>query len=143
MKEFENLDQLLDAIIKEMSASEIEMYKKETGDYPGIGFHFSGGMAMRNDLGLWYRETKIAKWFDAHGIFHGDDRSGTIYRALWYKLHNLPFDITKEAERYAKFWRETAGIIGYVYDRDKKFYEVIYDPKWKNSDSTKFVFIKK
>ncbi len=107
------LDEAVDQILASMSAAERAAYAKEPEDYPGIRFHFSGGMAMRNDWGLWHHETPISKWLLSRRIFHGDDASCTIFRALWRRIHGLPLSeewLAAEAAHYEAFWRDSAGL---------------------------------
>jgi len=61
---------------------------------------------MRNAWGLWYNETGISKWFQSHGVLHGDDRSGIIFKALWCRLNNKPFSIDNEAAYYISYWKQ-------------------------------------
>jgi hypothetical protein len=103
------LDDVVADIIAHMTPQEIVDYKQEDSEYPGIRFHFSGGMSMRNNLGLWYNETPIARWFKENGIHHGDDRSACIYKALYARLKGIPFDIAAEARYYKEWWFKTYG----------------------------------
>lgn len=100
------LDEAIDIIIAENSKKDMDKYKSEPEDHPGAQYHFSSGMAMRNAWGLWYNETPISKWFKSHGVLHGDDRSGIIFKALWCRLNNKLFDIHKEGAYYINWWKE-------------------------------------
>lgn len=107
------LDEAVDQILAGMSAADKVAYAKEREHYPGVRFHFSGGMAMRNDWGLWHHETVLAKWLLARRLFHGDDRSAIVFKALWRRIHGLPLSeewLATEAAHYETFWRETAGL---------------------------------
>ena len=100
----DNLDEAVNLLFSKMTDKERILYELEDEDYPGAGFHFSGGMRIRNNWGLWRKDTGISKWFRENGIWHADDMSGTIYKALWCKVCNKPFDIKKEAKRHEEFW---------------------------------------
>lgn len=116
------LDELIDEIVEGMTSKEIEDYKKESYKHPGSKYHFWGGMNMRNSLHLWEHDTPLTKYFSSVGIFHGDDRSGTIYKALWCRLMNKPLDIKAEADFYKRFWAKNglnadgSPIPGFVSD---------------------------
>jgi hypothetical protein len=99
------LDTLIDDMLLAMSDEDKERFKKEREDMPGVSFHFSLGMAMRNELGLWRNDTPLTCWFQEHNILHGDDRSATIYKALYCRLHGRPFDIDAEELQHTNFWR--------------------------------------
>jgi hypothetical protein len=87
-----------------MTDAQRAMFAKEPSDCPGAKFHFFGGMAMRNDWGLWNKEQPLTQWFRARGIWHADDMSAIIYKAYWCFLNDVPFCLAKEAEYYEKFW---------------------------------------
>lgn len=98
------LENLIDEILSKMTEEDMSRFAKEPEDHPGVRFHFTGGMAMRNEFRLWQNDTPLTMWFSSHGIFHGDDRSATIYKALWCRLNQRYFSITDEAEHFRAFW---------------------------------------
>jgi hypothetical protein len=55
-----SLDEAVDRIIAQMSEEDKASYCKENPDHPGSQFHFFGGMAMRNNWGLWEQDTPLA-----------------------------------------------------------------------------------
>ncbi len=104
------LDEAVDQIVASMTADDQARYRDEPEDYPGVRFHFSGAMAMRNGWGLWHGATPISAWLRARRVFHGDDQSAVIYKALWRRLHGLPLDdawLAKEAAHYESFWNRS------------------------------------
>ncbi len=106
------LDEAVDQIVASMSAAERVAYAKTDSEFPGQG-GFGSGMNMRNGWGLWHHETPISKWLLARRIFHGDDASLVIFRAVWRRLHKLPIGdawMAEQAAYYETFWRETAGL---------------------------------
>lgn len=72
-------------------------------------FHFSGGMAMRNEWGLWHNYTPIAKWFTDRGLYHGDDRSGILAEAVDAKLRAYSFDVDARIKYYQDWWFNQYG----------------------------------
>lgn len=104
------LDQAVDLILAQMTEEEKADYRLEPEDHPGARFHHFGGMAMRNDWRLWEKTGPLNEWFRSHGVWHGDDKSGLIFKALWCRLNGRELDIAAEAAHYAQFWRETAGL---------------------------------
>lgn len=65
--------------------------------------HFSG-MALRNNLNLWKSTGPLNVWFREHGVWHGDDKSAILYRALWCKLNGISFNIDEESRYYKLYW---------------------------------------
>ncbi len=101
------LEEAVNQLRHEMTTDEEIAFSREPKDYPGVRFHFTSGMAMRNEWGLWHGKTPLSKWLRAHGVFHGDDQSAVIYKALWRRLNGLALSeewLADEAERYALFW---------------------------------------
>lgn len=101
------LDEAVDQLVAGMTEDDKTRYRAEREDYPGIRFHFSSGMAMRNGWGLWHGETGISRWLRERRIVHGDDQSATIYHALWRRLHGLPIDeawVAEQAAYYEAYW---------------------------------------
>ena len=104
------LDDAVNELILGMSLEELAAFAKENPDHPGSSRHFGHGMWLRNNWDLWNRETPtdLVKWFRSNGLWHADDFSAIIYKALYCRLTNTPFDIKAEAAYYERFWRESA-----------------------------------
>lgn len=117
MKIPNNIDEAVDILLSQMSEKDKESYRQEPEDYPGVCFHFGGGMNMRNSWGLWFNDTAISQWMDRNEIYHGDDRSSTIYKALWCRLTGKPFDIKKEAAFHRAYWEKG----GTTWEEQKAF----------------------
>jgi hypothetical protein len=72
--------------------------------------HFTAGMVMRNDFGLWEQDTPfkadIKKRFNLFG--HGDDCSGLILAGVWATVHGEDVNkaLATEAEYYRKHWTQ-------------------------------------
>jgi hypothetical protein len=72
-------------------------------------FHFSVGMNIRNNWGLWHNATPIAQWFTERGLYHGDDRSGILQKAVRAKINEQEFDLDKEIKYYQDWWYKQYG----------------------------------
>lgn len=85
--------------------------EQKAGIRPGAprDYHFFGGMAIRNGLGLW-QDTPLARHFKTRfGLGHADDMSGLIMDGAWAKLGGEAFDLEKEVAYYKTYWQR-AGI---------------------------------
>lgn len=100
------LDDAVKMLIKELAPWEQKAFAKEPENCPGAKYHFTVGMAIRNAWGLWANKTPIAQYLNNHGIVHGDDRTGVIFKALWCKLNKKKLDIKKEAKFYEDYWKQ-------------------------------------
>jgi len=70
-------------------------------------FHFNAGMGLRNDLGLWHKQSILHQHFlTRFGIAHADDMSGLIFDAVWCKVHEIPFDPKPIIQKYRKHWKK-------------------------------------
>jgi len=67
--------------------------------------HFAIGMFMRNEWGLW-AGSRLSEYFNAAGLFHPDDISSVVLKALWRKQNHLAFDLRAEIRYYQQYWRE-------------------------------------
>ena len=97
------LDEAVDALLAQMDSLDRETFLASTD----AAYHFNGGMAMRNQWGLWQQGSRLATWFREHGITHADDSSACIYKALRCRLTKRPFDIAVEAEHYREWWAKS------------------------------------
>jgi hypothetical protein len=86
-------------------------------------WHFSGGMALRNDWGLWGNKTPIAKWFTKHELYHGDDRSGLLSDAVQAKLNGEEFDVMAQIKYYHEWWPKQYGERCSLEQMRKDFFE--------------------
>ncbi len=99
------LDEAVARLESNSSPEDLAKFKAERGGHPGSSCHFGSGMAMRNGWGLWEKDQPLTKWFRANDIWHADDMSAIIFKALWFKLNAKKFDIKKEAKYYTKYWK--------------------------------------
>jgi len=80
-------------------------------------FHHGAGTAIRNDLGLWFDETPISKFFQSIDINHGDDRSGILMTCVHRKLKNEAFEIEDQKEKYITHWK-AYGFVDGIYKNE-------------------------
>lgn len=94
------LDEAVDQILAGMTQEEKDAYAREPSTY-----HHGGGTAMRNDWGLWFGDTPISAYLRAHRVFHGDDQSSVIFKAVWNRLNGFSTDLAAEAAYYEAYWK--------------------------------------
>ena len=68
--------------------------------------HFSTGMWIRNNWGLW-KGKELAKYFNGLGIYHPDDMSGIILTSYYRHLHNQDLKVDEQIKYYQDYWRNT------------------------------------
>lgn len=101
------LDDCIDSIYNQMTEDDREKLKHMSG-YEML--HFTTGMHLRNNWGLWERNSPLVKWFvKSYGISHGDDISGMILNGVWHRVRGTPFKPLEMAIRFRKHW-ENYGV---------------------------------
>lgn len=124
-----NLDEAIATIIPQLTPANIQdiMHikdeEKETahGRSENLDMYMClNGMKIRNDWRLW-GDSPLAKWLADRGIYHADDMSGVICKAVWMNVKGLgEIDLKQEAEWYKQWWDRTEGGNEQV---KKEFYE--------------------
>lgn len=71
--------------------------------------HFSLGRFLRNNWGLWSKESTLYKWFRDVGIWHADDMSGIIIESYRRKLNGEPLDLLGQVKYYQDYWAANGG----------------------------------
>jgi hypothetical protein len=75
-----------------------------TDDQFTATYHFSLGMSMRNNWGLW-KGSKLSKYFNTLGIHHPDDMSGIILTSFHRKLQGRDIDLQGQIKKAQLYWR--------------------------------------
>jgi len=81
-----------------------ENIEKDTVNKPG--YHNSGGMGVRNDLGLWDKNSPLYKHMQQRfGICHADDTGALISAAADAKINGRTYDPAPDIQRFKEHWR--------------------------------------
>lgn len=105
-QKFANLTEVLDYLEANVSKEEQRTF---IGTDPGL-YHFGIGMWMRNNWGLWDKESDLHKWFASHGITHADDMSGIILTSFRRRLLGQPIGFEQQVENYKSYWRQMEDV---------------------------------
>lgn len=97
------LDEAVDHLLARMTEEDKTCFLSHSDAF----FHHGSGTAMRNEWLLWDESSPLSIWFSDRHIFHADDRSSVIYKALRARLNEETIDIEKEAVYYLRFWQES------------------------------------
>lgn len=101
-----NLDEAisqLDILLTEKKKKDI--YDMTEKDYISNS-HFSTGMWIRNNWGLWGGQ-ELAKYFNALGIYHPDDMSGIILCSYYRHIHNQDYKLEEQIKYYQDYWKKS------------------------------------
>lgn len=86
--------------------NQLQSFKDMPLDDCAGAYHHSIGAFMRNEWGLWGSETRISKHLESFGIYHADDKSATIFRALWHRENGRLYRIREDVEMYRAHWAQ-------------------------------------
>lgn len=59
---------------------------RRSSDSSMASYHFSLGLTVRNQWKLW-NGSRLAHYFESHGVTDADDMSAQILQGVWRKLH--------------------------------------------------------
>lgn len=100
----ENLDQAVRWLKENMPESQQKVISN--GNLEIAAFHHSLGRWMRNNWGLWTKDSKLYTYFERMGIRHADDMSGIILEAFQSGLRNEFFDLKEEVNSRREYWKD-------------------------------------
>jgi len=88
-------------IIKQNIEPDDIAFLKENG---ATSVHFSFGMWMRNNWGLWKKDSPLGNYFRGLGLGHADDMSGCILDFLDEYVNGREYDLNKSIKKYRDYW---------------------------------------
>lgn len=101
----ETLEECVEAMI-EVNLKQIDCLRKEDMNK----YHFSTGMQMRNEWGLWDKNSTLYKHFkERFGLWHADDTSSLIMTCFKNAINGTTWEINSEVKRYLDHW-ERLGV---------------------------------
>ena len=102
------MDEAIDFVLARLSDEDKEQLRG-TPREGMLELHFGLGMWMQNNWGLW-SGSRLAKWFNGHGIKHPDDMSGIILDSFWRHLNQKPIKLDEQVENYQDYWKKQETI---------------------------------
>lgn len=81
-------------------------------DIATIRLHFTLGLYMRNNWGLW-GNSQLKRHFEALGVFHPDDMSAIILKSYHRYLNNKPLALDSQVQYYQRFWQAQSSGDGF------------------------------
>jgi hypothetical protein len=102
-----DLDECYEQLKEVASLDQLDQFSKLTQEELCTA-HFSFGMSLRNDWGLW-SGSPLKDFFKSVGVYHADDMSAIIIKSFWCNLNGKPFNLYGEAVHYHKYWQEMCG----------------------------------
>jgi len=99
-----NLDECFDQMKLGSSNKDLCEFAAQKEDPVTASLHFTYGMAMRNNWGLWGKN-KLTKYFNSIGIYHADDMSGILLTSFHRHLNNKDIKLDEQVKWYQDYWK--------------------------------------
>jgi hypothetical protein len=107
-----NLDEALDFLVKVNNYDSAIRFLKSTDEDSFVSEqHHSTGMALRNEWGLWEKESELSKWFNNIGIYHADDMSSIIMTSFHRLINTKDIDLESQVKHYIDYWDDVDPLV--------------------------------
>lgn len=106
----------LDEMFKE-SEEDKAWFLSQSEDEAVGAFHHGLGRWIRNNWGLWTKNSELYNLFNDMGLWHADDMSGVILTSYHRKINNKEINLKEQIQHYIDYWKEYEQTNGPV-DKD-------------------------
>lgn len=94
----------LDKIISD--ADDADWFKNASEEEAVIKSHHGLGKWIRNNWGLWSKDSNLHSYFVNLGLTHPDDMSAVILTSYHRHLNNLELNLDAQVQHYIDFWNK-------------------------------------
>lgn len=94
----------LDIIMSGSEPEEVEWFKNTPEDECIGATHNGIGRWIRNEWGLWNKESIMYKYLNAMGLWHADDMSGILLTSYHRYLNKKELDLKGQIQTCLDFW---------------------------------------
>jgi hypothetical protein len=103
-----NLDEAIQLVIDELLKDDenINNILNLSEEDFTVNAHHSYGQYLRNNWGLWTKDSPMVKWFINKGIYHADDMSSIILTSFYRKVHSKDIELENQIKQYRDYWEE-------------------------------------
>lgn len=98
-----------------------QVCKMDEEDFVTIGHH-GFGQWLRNNWGLWKKDSEIYELLVKFGLWHPDDMSGFLMTCWWRYVNDCDLNIEEQISFYDEYWINMLGPEG-VKDAIREFRE--------------------
>ncbi len=103
----------LDNIFLE-SQEDLEWFKASSEDEAVSGFHSGLGRILRNEWGLWSKDSELYTVLNDMGLWHADDMYGLIMTSYYRKLHGKELNLKEQIQQFINYWKDYEKMNGPV-----------------------------
>lgn len=102
-----NLNECFEQLSEIMSSSEdADWFKTSPEKEAVVQSHHGLGRWLRNNWGLWNKDTPLYQYFKTFGLWHADDMSSVILTSYHRFLNNVDINLNEQIKHYIEFWKE-------------------------------------
>lgn len=96
------ISEAVDLLFNSLDKKEIDFIKNSSAD----SLHFSTGMAIRNNWGLWQKSSLRKDVIEKYYIAHADDISSLILDWVYAKVQGKEFNPLEHCKEYHEHWKQ-------------------------------------
>lgn len=96
---FEHLDKIL------IESEDGDWFKGAEEKDAVIQSHHALGMWIRNNWGLWSKDSKLYDYLNKFGLVHPDDMSSFILTSYHRHLNKKELQLEEQVKYYIEFWK--------------------------------------
>ncbi len=101
-----DLDDSFNYLNCNLSEVELKSFKEQDEKEAISQLHFSTGLYIRNNWGLWSGESELFKFFENLGVTHPDDISGIILTSYHRSINGKNTQFDKMISEAKKYWEQ-------------------------------------
>ena len=68
--------------------------------------HHGLGKWIRNNWGIWSKDSRLYEYFSKLGLHHPDDISGIILTSYHRHINKKELDLDKQVKHYIEYWKK-------------------------------------
>ena len=103
-----------------------------------ISYHHSIGMMLRNEFGLWKRNSELYGYLYNMGLRHPDDMSSVVLESFWARRHGADYNMEEKVKYYVQYWEDAER----REKEEKERYSKALSFIWSNMPVLDFVDVK-
>jgi hypothetical protein len=97
---------VMDTIMGRSEPKEFEWFKNTDEDEVTTTTHHGFGRWIRNNWGLWDKESPLHQYFNKLGLWHADDMSSLIIKSYHRHINKKEINLKEQVDHYLEYWRE-------------------------------------
>lgn len=105
-----NLDEAVNIIVEQFKDYDDTPKRVSEEEFMALTHH-GFGMSIRNNWGLWTKDSPLVKYFNDKGIYHGDDMSSIILVSVYRKINGKEIDLDGQIKEIRDYWEKVNPLV--------------------------------